>query len=250
MLHLVALGSGRALVRTIETDRSPVSERTLALMARELLGTAYLFESPSSVPAEVTEVVRSVKKEIPPEPEPAKVEAPPPLPPPPRPWSAWLRVQTAYPLNGGEDAVPVVHLALLGERQVGYGAEFSFGLTGSLAAISRAQTSGAAFYTVGAMAALYRGFPLAQWTLGPIVEGTLNYGVFVYPGNPAVGAWLPTLALGPHLRSERRGASLGFTLAAAWSPQRATLGVTNGPTLYRTPSVELQFAFSVGWQGI
>src|SRR6266404_5744908 len=46
MVHLVALGSGRALVRTIESDRSRASERTLALITRELLGTAYLFEPP------------------------------------------------------------------------------------------------------------------------------------------------------------------------------------------------------------
>src|SRR5207302_1488601 len=73
MLHLVALGSGRALVRTIETNRSPISEATLALMARELLGTAYLFEPPADVPLQIHEVVQSVKKTIPPDPEPELV---------------------------------------------------------------------------------------------------------------------------------------------------------------------------------
>ena len=48
LVHLVALGSGRAFVRTIETDRSSSAALTLALVARELLGTAYLFAAPQS----------------------------------------------------------------------------------------------------------------------------------------------------------------------------------------------------------
>jgi hypothetical protein len=74
--------------------------------------------------------------------------------------------------------------------------------------------------------------------------------VFVSPGNPAVTDVIPTVALGPHLRSERKGASLGFTLAAAYSMQRGTFGPLGGSALYRTPLLALQFAFSVGWTGI
>src|SRR5207244_11676030 len=104
MLHLVAIGSGGALVRTIETTRSPISETTLALMARELLGTAYLFESPKDVPLEVTAVVRGGKAQIPPDPQ-SVVVAPPTPPPvePGAPWSLWLGLSAAYPLSGGED---------------------------------------------------------------------------------------------------------------------------------------------------
>ena len=85
MVHLVVLGSGRALVRTIETDRTSAS--SIALIARELLGTAYLFEPAANLPAEVKQVVTTVKEEI------AAAEtatsATVPELPEARPWELW-----------------------------------------------------------------------------------------------------------------------------------------------------------------
>jgi hypothetical protein len=44
MLHMVVISTGRALVRLVETRVKKGSEEQLALAARELLGTAYLFD--------------------------------------------------------------------------------------------------------------------------------------------------------------------------------------------------------------
>ncbi len=59
LLHLVAVSTGRALVRLVETELRQDSEAILAMAARELLGTAFLFEQPKSGPIE--EAVESVR---------------------------------------------------------------------------------------------------------------------------------------------------------------------------------------------
>jgi hypothetical protein len=64
MLNLVAIGTGRTLVRTVEVAKGPNSERTLAMMLRELLGTAYLFEKTSAVPPAIQKVVNQVSQQV------------------------------------------------------------------------------------------------------------------------------------------------------------------------------------------
>lgn len=61
MLHLVAQGTGRTLVRTLEFDRKSRNESALALMMRELLGTAFLYEAPASVPPQLRAVVKQTR---------------------------------------------------------------------------------------------------------------------------------------------------------------------------------------------
>jgi hypothetical protein len=84
LLHLVALTTGRALVRIVEAHEGPGAEDELALAVRELLGEAYMFgpapENPAmeQVVAEVQEKVAPAVDTIPPVPV-----APPPVPPPP-----------------------------------------------------------------------------------------------------------------------------------------------------------------------
>ncbi|MBS1149472.1 MAG: hypothetical protein H6Q89_1170 [Myxococcaceae bacterium] len=63
MLHLVALGTGRTLVRSIDFDRKSQSEAALALMLRELLGTAFLY-SANPIP-EVRQVLGQLKQAYP-----------------------------------------------------------------------------------------------------------------------------------------------------------------------------------------
>ncbi|MCP4675071.1 MAG: hypothetical protein GY854_06120 [Deltaproteobacteria bacterium] len=63
LLHLVALDSGRALVRIVEAKRVPGAEAELALAACELLGEAYLFSPPPADEA-VGKVIAAVKEEI------------------------------------------------------------------------------------------------------------------------------------------------------------------------------------------
>lgn len=66
LLTLVAVSTGRALVRVVETELQSGSETYLALATRELLGTAYLFEPP---PARAMEdVVDSVREQVAPGP--------------------------------------------------------------------------------------------------------------------------------------------------------------------------------------
>ncbi len=63
LLHLVALDSGRALVRIIEAERGAGVAAELALTACELLGTAYLF-GPTPQGEAMKKVVSAVQEEI------------------------------------------------------------------------------------------------------------------------------------------------------------------------------------------
>ncbi len=62
LLHMVALDTGRALVRIVEAPRSPDTVLELALAAQELLGQAYLLSRRSRPPA-VEQVVTEVTRE-------------------------------------------------------------------------------------------------------------------------------------------------------------------------------------------
>ncbi len=80
MLHLVAMGTGRTLVRTLEFDRRSQSENVLAIMLRELLGTAFLYEPVTAVPGPVRSLVAQARHSMP-----AMEELEPPPPEPPHP---------------------------------------------------------------------------------------------------------------------------------------------------------------------
>ncbi|MBW2276219.1 MAG: hypothetical protein JRF63_01935 [Deltaproteobacteria bacterium] len=87
LLHLVALTTGRALVRIVQASEGPDTEAELALSVRELLGEAYMFgpapENPAmeQVVAEVQEKVAPAIALIPTPPiEPPQVEEPRPTP--------------------------------------------------------------------------------------------------------------------------------------------------------------------------
>jgi hypothetical protein len=74
LLHLVVVSTGRALVRLVETRPRPGFETDLALAARELLGTAFLFDrAPGPAQGDpIATVVESVRQEAAP-PAPAPV---------------------------------------------------------------------------------------------------------------------------------------------------------------------------------
>jgi hypothetical protein len=246
MLHVVALGSGRTLVRSIEGDRSPVTEASLALIVRELLGTAFLFDAPEAIPAELTEVVRSVKRQIPadvatqaaePEPEGGL-------------WTLWSRAQMGYPLAGGEDEVPVLDLGVALERRLPLDIDASLGLDLGFADVSRPNASGARFLTLGPKLAGYRAFPAASLTWGPWVAASVSYGAFRTPGQIQSFA-LPRLELGGQIRSAAPGpASVALTAGFALNANREELRGSDGQPLYRTPAVELVLALAVGWGGL
>jgi len=91
MLHLVAQGTGRTLVRTLEFDKKSRNESALALMMRELLGTAFLYEAPATVPPQLRAVVKQTRAtmsnaaDVAPPPIVDTPIAPPAPMPPPRP---------------------------------------------------------------------------------------------------------------------------------------------------------------------
>lgn len=229
MLHLISLGSGRALIRTIETDRSPVTASTLALITRELLGTAYLFDAPTSLPAEVSEIVRSVKKQIP-----VEVEVAPP-PAPSRAWSVWAGLQSGFPLVGAQAPVPVITLGVGASLALPSQLELSFGVRGSYGNVSRV---GAQFFTGGVGVSLFRGFALNRaLLLGPFVGAAFTYGSY-RSATDSVGVATPDFDVGARLRTTpSAGPGLVVTVAARVTPIRAAL-VTGDQLLYQTPLVE------------
>jgi hypothetical protein len=250
MLHLVTLGPGRTLIRTIETDRKPVSASALALMAREMLGTAYLFEPPVDVPAEVHEVVEHVKAQIPPEPAPAAAAAPPPPPETGSPWAAWLRVQTSFPVAGGAGAVPVVGFGIAGEYRAPWRVDASLAVDARYGVLTSPIAAGENFLTAGATAKVYRGFAFRSLSLGPQLSAGVAYARFTATGQAPVQAALPALAAGLELRSETaRGPSVGLSLSLAYYPVIAELRAADASVIYRLPTLELVFGLALGWMG-
>jgi hypothetical protein len=63
LLHLVVISTGRALLRLMEIEASEGFEADLALSAKELLGTAFLFEAVPNETESLERVVESVRKE-------------------------------------------------------------------------------------------------------------------------------------------------------------------------------------------
>ncbi len=77
LLHLVAVTTGRALVRIVETDLDKAGEAELAASARELLGTAYLFDvSAENSESPMGRVVDSVRHTVAPPHSVEKTQAP------------------------------------------------------------------------------------------------------------------------------------------------------------------------------
>ncbi len=102
-LHLVALQSGRTLVRTFEARRA-AAIGTLALAVRELLGAAYMFEPPPPAVATaldplVQSVVEELRQEHPLAPAPSATEVVPSESNRPR-WRSVVTATTAGGLAG------------------------------------------------------------------------------------------------------------------------------------------------------
>jgi hypothetical protein len=248
MLNLVAIGSGRALVRTIETSRSPITETTLALMAKELLGTAYLFEQPKDVPIELRAVVKSVKEQIPV--EPAAPAAPLPVPPPSSSWAAWVRGAADYPLAGAADAVPVWRVGLAIERRLPLELDGSLAATGAYGSVSRPTTPGGQMWAAGLAATLYRGFETRVVSCGPYASAGASYASF-RGSAPAFSSVLPSFELGVQGRSESpTGVAVAAQLGVAYDPVQAELRAGDGQLLFRTPSLAMMLGVSVGWRGL
>lgn len=245
LVHVVALGSGRAFVRTIETDRSSSAEVNLALVARELLGTAYLFDAPQSLPVEVKKVVSTVREQIAPS-EPVVV-APPPPPEPIHPFELWARGSMDYPLAGGIGAAPVARGGLGVSLRLPFHFIAGLAVEAGGSRVMRGPVDASAVL-LGGHLSLYRGFDVAKVSLGPQLLAGLEAAWFSVSDQVLTSA-LPSVQLGLHARTENRGAAVGVSVLAGYQPLGAELR-DDTTTLFRTANLKLTFVLSVGWEGL
>jgi hypothetical protein len=174
LLHLVVVSTGRALVRLVETKPRPGFETDLALAARELLGTAFLFDrAPGPAGGDpIATVVESVRERAAPAPPPRAAAPAQPIQPPPEPsWAiaAELRFEGGIAGASGPRLYPGGALAL-DRRMVG-------GLHGRLSAAayggplgSRRDDEEILEWAVQPGLALGYRFDLGAATLGPWLE--------------------------------------------------------------------------------
>jgi len=251
MLHLVAMGTGRTLVRTIELDRRSRSEAALALMLRELLGTAFLFE-PQVVEPEVKRVVEEVRREaLAPAPTPAPAAAPPP--PPPRPW--------ALSLSGVVEAGLVeVH-----GPATRYGG--SAGLTRSVGPLRVGVEVGGAFQE----GQVSPGVAVTASSLQLLATAGLRFEVAGLSLGPRLGlgtelSWVASAATDPQrLRGLGVAGLAGFEASAGRGPIAVQLRVElwarqfraeivddayAPPFTWALPVVSVRAAFGVSWEGL
>lgn len=117
MVHVVGIGTGRSLIRTLEFDQRSGSEKALALIVRELLGTAFLQATPESVAPGLAEVVRGVRRDLPAD---AALDAKPPpvAEEPARPWSFSASALAGVALAGSQGRFSSIGGQLRGERRL------------------------------------------------------------------------------------------------------------------------------------
>ena len=101
---------------------------------------------------------------------------------------------------------------------------------------------------LGAALSVYRGFELPGLSIGPMVAAGVDVGLFSLPNQTLVAA-MPVAHAGLHGRAERRGLSVGVSVLAGYQWVGAQLR-DDELVSFRTPSVKLTFALSVGWEGL
>ena len=218
---------------------------TLALITRELLGTAYLFDAPTSMPVEMKEVVSTVRKQIPSQ-EPPPVSAPEPAPEPERNWEAWGRGTMEYPLAGGVGAAPVILGGVSIVRRLPFQLSAGLAVDAGGSRVMRGLVDANAFFLQGS-ASLFRGFAFSKVSVGPVLSGGVTWGLFSLPGQ-TVSAVLPSVQLGVQARTEMKGPAIAISVLGGYQGAGAELR-DDATVLFRTPSLKLTFALSLGWEG-
>lgn len=259
MLHLVAQGTGRTLVRTLEFDRKSRNESALALMMRELLGTAFLYEAPAAVPPQLRAVVKQTRAtmSMAPDVAPGLVETPiaPPAPMPPPPPKRLRLLAVALVDSGVVD-----HLG--GATRYGgalsavwkfdrLGVGLDVGLTGHRA-VPQAHTA-VSSVSLPVLAVATRGYPLfEELTLWPRVgvgpELTWTTSAQSVPGqlSTLTGAGLLGLDVGAGSRSF----SVIARLELMGRLGRTQLTELPGDqVLWRQPAVSLHAGIGLAWEG-
>lgn len=260
MLHLVAQGTGRTLVRTLEFDRKSRNESALALMMRELLGTAFLYEAPASVPPQLRAVVKQTRATM----SNAADVAPPPIvdtpiaPPAPMPPPTPKRLRLlAFGLVdsgivdhiGGATRYGGAFSALIKFNRLGLGVDASVTGHRAVPLLSTAVSS----VSMPILATATRSYRLGDFALWPRVglgpEITWTTSRLAVPGEltTVTGAGL----LGVDVSAGTQAFSIVFRLQAIARLGRAQLAELPGEQIvWRQPAVSLHAGIGLAWEGL
>jgi hypothetical protein len=237
LVTLAVVESGRILVRTIPSAASPGSEEGLALAAREMLGTAYLFGAPRS--PELAEVVsRVVAEALPCQPEPDKPDKPEPV----GPLALRLELGASGPLNdfAAIRAGPVVRGGVV------WSVASRLELTGSLEArVSQYRATVGSYDELLAGARLTLGyvFALGRTILVPMLASRFGWHRFTLEWGPlgreVVDARYATLGGGLDFGiAVRKGVSVRLSALIDWDPRPTIVRrLDDESTAVRSPRV-------------
>lgn len=258
MLHLVAQGTGRTLVRTLEFDRKSRNESALALMMRELLGTAFLYEAPASVPPQLRAVVKQTRAtmssstEVAPTPI---VEGAPPVPvTPPRPPRVRLMVHGLVDSGvidqlGSSTRYGGSVTALWKFDRLGVGLDL--GLTGHRAVLSA--NTAVSSVSLPLLAVATRSYALGDFLIWPRVgvgpELTWTLSRQAVPG--ALSTLTGTALLGADVSVGTRAFSMVFRVDLLGRFGRAqVVELPSAEVVWRQAAVSLHAGIGLAWEGL
>lgn len=253
MVHVVGIGTGRSLIRTLEFDRRSGSEKALALIVRELLGTAFLKAAPDTIDPQLAAVVRGVRRELPKDPVLEQQLAPPPPALPPSSYSLAGALVTGLAVAGAEGRWLSLGGRLRGEHVV-VGA---LSLGGELEVHSARDLEQAARVTslevpLGVTASL--ALPVGAVVLTPRVSVLVGWNRLWAQNlqGAALGdVWTLRTRLGLEGRA-RNGERLQLVLGVSLDALPLRGGVRDeltGQDLWRAPWLEAHFAAGFLWKG-
>jgi hypothetical protein len=261
MLHLVAQGTGRTLVRTLEFDRRSRNESALALMLRELLGTAFLYEPVQTVPPQLRAVVKATRAtmsnaaDVAPPPVVDTPIAPPAPMPPPR--VKHLRLVALGLVDGGLIDQLGQSLRFGGEVTALFRFEnrLALGLSVALSG-QRAQVLpdvAVSSLSVPVLALVTRSYAVGDLTLWPRVglgpELTVTQSRQSVPG--ALTTTTGAALLGVDLAAGGGPLTVVFRLDLLGRLGRAQLvDLPAGDPFWRQPALSLHAGIGIAWEGL
>ena len=256
MVHVVGMGTGRALIRTLEFDQRSGSEKALALIVRELLGTAFLQAAPATIDPGLAEVVRAVRRELPKDPlleKPAQGQVSQPSMAAAPVWSLSAAAMTGVALAGAAGRFLSVGGQLQAERTLR--SSFNLGLVVELRGARDLETAAQVSsleVSSGATASL--ALPVGPFALVPrlsLLTGWNQLWAVASTGTTSAHVWTLRVRAGLGWRSERTKAlQLLIEVSVDALPLRgAARELATGVDLWRAPWLELNLTAGVFWKG-
>lgn len=259
MLHLVAQGTGRTLVRTLEFDKKSRNESALALMMRELLGTAFLYEAPATVPPQLRAVIKQTRAtmsgaaEVAPMMVETPIAPPAPMPPPPpkrlRLMAMGLVDSGVVDHLGGSTRYGASLTALWKFNRLGVGLDW--GVTGHQAVPD--PNTAVSSVSMPLLAVATRSYGLGDFAFWPRVG--LGPELTWTTSSQAVEGQLTTLTgaglLGVDVSAGTRAFSIAFRVDLVGRLGRAQLSELPGQqVLWRQPALSLHAGIGLAWEGL